>query len=184
MRRSKPVDPNGDRRRHIKDIISIRQHRPRLKIGRFWPLGRRSVVRAEQQLHRGLGRASYSLRGQTLSASDTDERKSRRGSPRGRTQSHTEGPEAPYLVTLMNALPRNVETALSSLIDKAALAPLDWTRHDPGKPVPARENGTPLSRTLRDPQGLMTAPSGLLCEIHHTYEELGELTRGQLIDAT
>src|SRR5665811_1829787 len=25
MRRSKPVDPNGDRRGHIKDIISIRQ---------------------------------------------------------------------------------------------------------------------------------------------------------------
>jgi IS30 family transposase len=25
MRRSKPVDPNGDRRRHIKDIVSIRQ---------------------------------------------------------------------------------------------------------------------------------------------------------------
>jgi hypothetical protein len=25
MRRSKPVDPNGDRRGHIKDIVSIRQ---------------------------------------------------------------------------------------------------------------------------------------------------------------
>ena len=25
MRRSRPVDPNGDRRGHIKDIISIRQ---------------------------------------------------------------------------------------------------------------------------------------------------------------
>jgi len=25
MRRSRPVDPNGDRRGHIKDIVSIRQ---------------------------------------------------------------------------------------------------------------------------------------------------------------
>jgi IS30 family transposase len=25
MRRSRPVDPNGDRRRHIKDVVSIRQ---------------------------------------------------------------------------------------------------------------------------------------------------------------
>jgi len=38
MRRSKPVDPNGDRRGHIKDIVSIRQRRRRLKIGRAWPL--------------------------------------------------------------------------------------------------------------------------------------------------
>jgi hypothetical protein len=30
MRRSKPVDPNGDRRGHIKDILG---HRRRLKIG-------------------------------------------------------------------------------------------------------------------------------------------------------
>ena len=32
MRRSRPVDPNGDRRGHIKDIVSIRQ-RPALTSG-------------------------------------------------------------------------------------------------------------------------------------------------------
>ena len=39
MRRSKPVDPNGDRRGHIKDIVSIRQ-RPAAKIGRCLVIGR------------------------------------------------------------------------------------------------------------------------------------------------
>jgi Transposase and inactivated derivatives, IS30 family len=36
--------------------------RRRLKIGRCLVIGRRSPVRAEQQLHRDLGRASYALR--------------------------------------------------------------------------------------------------------------------------
>src|SRR5437868_9135298 len=39
MRRSTPVDPNGDRRGHIKDIVSIRQRRRRLKIGRSLAIG-------------------------------------------------------------------------------------------------------------------------------------------------
>ena len=44
MRRSRPVDPTGDRRGHIKDIVSIRQ-RPAAVEDRAvaWPLGRRSV---------------------------------------------------------------------------------------------------------------------------------------------
>ena len=62
MRRSRPVDPNGDKRGHIKDIVSIRQ-RPAAVEDRAVPgQGGRSPVRAEQQLHRDLGRTSYPLR--------------------------------------------------------------------------------------------------------------------------
>jgi hypothetical protein len=34
MRRSKPVDPNGDRRGHIKNIVSIRQRRGGFAVSR------------------------------------------------------------------------------------------------------------------------------------------------------
>ena len=40
MRRSRPVDPNGDRRGHMKDIVSIRQRPAAVKIGRSLAIGR------------------------------------------------------------------------------------------------------------------------------------------------
>src|SRR5712672_4314215 len=40
MRRSQPVDPNGDRRGHIKDIVSIRQRPAAVKIGRCLAIGK------------------------------------------------------------------------------------------------------------------------------------------------
>src|ERR1700730_10048921 len=54
--------------------------------GGAWPLGRRSVVRAEQQLHRDLGRASYALR--DVGQGD------RQGHPDGRLRAHQAGEEA------------------------------------------------------------------------------------------
>src|ERR1700753_1270809 len=57
-----PVDPTGDRRGHIRISCQPVSDLRRLKIGGARPFGRRSVVRAEQQRHRDLVRASYALR--------------------------------------------------------------------------------------------------------------------------
>jgi IS30 family transposase len=57
MRRSRPVDPNGDRRGYMKDAVSIRQ-RPAAVEDRAVP----GHLEGEQHLHRDLGRASNALR--------------------------------------------------------------------------------------------------------------------------
>src|SRR5260221_10723903 len=54
--------------------------------GTAWPLGRRSPVWAEQQLHRDLGRASYALRDVGQGG--------RQGHPDGRLRAHQAGEEA------------------------------------------------------------------------------------------
>src|SRR5258708_30922188 len=54
--------------------------------GGAWPLGRRSAVRAEQQLHRDLGRASYALRDVGQGG--------RQGHPDGSLGAHQAGEEA------------------------------------------------------------------------------------------
>ena len=55
MRRSAPVDPNGDRRGMKRTSSQSVSDRPRLKIERCLAIGRKaSAVRAEQHLHRDL----------------------------------------------------------------------------------------------------------------------------------
>src|SRR6266478_2457605 len=60
--------------------------RRRLMIGRCLAIGRRSAVRAEQQLHRDPGRASYALRDVGQGG--------RQGHPDGRLRAHQAGEEA------------------------------------------------------------------------------------------
>src|SRR5450830_936592 len=86
IRRSQRTDPNGDRRGQIKDLVSISQRPAAVEDRAAWSLGRRSLVRVEERLHRDLGRTSYPLR-------DVGE-DSQQGHADGRLRAHHAGENA------------------------------------------------------------------------------------------